>query len=301
MPWNMSISRIIHSVLNKVARRSYWYNNIVFADCAKFWYHRTFDMDVVNLGSSSALAAFDYSAFPQLKTANWAMAPQTLVADFEILRNYSCYLKKGATVIIPLCPFSCLGGSNDDLADKYYTILNLASMPHASYRRQQQQMQIKNSPWRYYPFAQLLARNPKKKTIETSSFEADAIMRMESWRKEFSMIRFSDSLSLVNKDAFDDGTELLSQMFDYCIERGFNPVFVLPPVSEAMRKQFTPQMKQLFIDDFVKKGVAGKAKFLDYFADTRFGDDCFLNSFFMNGVGAKRFTEIVLKEMGLIG
>lgn len=296
----MSISGIVQRVLNKLTRRSYWYNNIQFADCQKFWLHNTFDLDIINLGSSSALAAFDYADYPQLKAANWAMAPQTLVADFEILRNYSCYLKKGATVIIPLCPFSCLGGSNNDLADKYYTVLNIASMPHASYRRQQQQLQIKNNPWRYYPLAQLLARKPKNKDIDKSTFEADAKMRMESWRKEFSIIRYSVPLSLVNKDAYSDGADLLSQMIDYCKERDFQPVFVMPPVSDAMRKQFTPEMKKLFIDDFVKKGIGEKAMFLDYFADTRFADDCFKNSFILNGAGAKKFIDVVLKEVGIL-
>ena len=296
----MSISGIIQRVLNMLARHSYWYNRIEFADCQKFWHHNTFDLDVVNLGSSSALAAFDYAGYPLLKAANWAMAPQTLVADFEILRNYSCYLKKGTTVIIPLCPFSCLGGSNNDLADKYYTVLNIASMPHASFRRQQQQMQVKNTPWRYYPLAQLLAKKPKNKDIDKSRFEADAKMRMESWMKEFSIIRFSDPLSLVNKDAYSDGAELLSQMVAYCKERDFNPVYVMPPVSKEMREQFTTEMKQLFIDDFVKKGVGDKGQFLDYFADSRFSDDCFQNSFILNGTGAKKFTEVVLKEVGLI-
>lgn len=148
--------------------------------------------------------------------------------------------------------------------------------------------------------AQLLAKKPKNKHIEKNALEADAKMRMESWRKEFSIIRFSDPLSLVNKDAYSDGAELLSQMVAYCEERDFKPVFVMPPVSEAMREQFTPEMKQLFIDDFVKKGFGVKAKFLDYFADARFSDDLFQNSFILNGVGARKFTEVVLKEAGLI-
>lgn len=296
----MSISGIIQRVLNKLARRSYWYNKIQFADCQKFWLHSTFDMDIINLGSSSSLAAFDYSEYPQLKAANWAMAPQTLVADYEILRNYSCYLRKGATVIMPLCPFSCLGGSNDDLADKYYTVLNIASMPHASFRRQQQQMYIKNSPWRYYPLAQLIARKPKIKDIEKGTFGADAKMRMDSWKKEFSIIRFTDPLSLVNKDAYKEGAELLSKMVDYCNERGFCPVFVMPPVSQKMSQLFTKEMKQLFVDDFLKNGVENKAKFLDYFADVRFTDECFQNSFILNSKGASLFTEIVLKDIGLI-
>lgn len=296
----MSISGMIQRVLNKLARESYWYNHIAFGDCRKFWSCGTFDLDVVNLGSSSSVAAFDYSGHPELKTANWAMTPQTLVADFEILRNYSCYLKKGATVIIPMCPFSCLGGSNDDLADKYYTVLNIASMPHASYRRQQQQMQMKNNPWRYYPLAQLISRKPSSKGIAKKTFEADAKMRMESWRKEFSMIRFSDHLSLVNQDSYHDSAKILGQIVNYCLEREFRPVLVMPPVSEALRGQFTPEMKKLFIDEFVKKGNANKAKFLDYFEDGRFDVADFQNSIMLNAEGAKKFTDVVLKDAEVV-
>lgn len=296
----MSISGIIQRVLNKLTRKSYWYSHITFGDCEKFWLHRTFDLDVVNLGSSSSVAAFDYSGHPELKAANWAMAPQTLVADFELLRNYSCYLKKGATVIIPLCPFSCLGGSNDDLADKYYTVLNIASIPHASYRRQQQQMQIKDNPWRYYPLVQLLTRKPSNKGIAKDAFEADAKMRMESWRKEFSMIRFTDPLSLVNQDAYHDGAKLLGQIVDYCLEREYRPMVVMPPVSEALRDQFTPEMKSLFVDGFVKEGVKDKVLFLDYFADARFAVADFQNSFMLNATGSRKFTEVVLKDAEVV-
>ena len=248
----MSISGIIQRVLNKLVRKSYWYNNIAFGNCEKFWMHRTFDLDVVNLGSSSSVAAFDYSGFVNLKTANWAMTPQTLVADLEILRNYSCYLRKGATVIIPLCPFSCL------------------------------------------------ARKPKTTNLEVGNFAADAKMRMESWRKEFSMIRFTDPLSLVNKDAYEDGAKILSRIVDYCVERDFNPIIVMPPVTEALREQFTSEMKKLFIDDFIKEGIGNKAKFLDYFEDKRFDLSDFQNSFIMNSEGAIKFTGIVLKDAEVV-
>ena len=296
----MSVYGIIKRVLNKLARRSYWYNHIAFGDCSKFWNHQTFDLDVVNLGSSSSVAAFDYSGIAGLKVANWAMAPQTFVADFEILRNYSCFLKQGATVIIPLCPFSCLGGSNDDLADKYYTVLNIASIPHASYRRQQQQMEIKNNPWRYYPLVQLIVRKPKTTNLEVGNFAADAKMRMENWRKEFSMIRFTDPLSLVNRDAYQDGAKILSRIVDYCVERDFNPIIVMPPVSEALREKFTPEMKKLYIDEFVNKGNGNKAKYLDYFEDKRFELSDFQNSFVLNSEGARKFTGIILKDAEVV-
>lgn len=299
----MSISSKIQNGLNKLVRRSYWYNNIAFSDCRKFWKHKTFDMDVVNLGSTSALAAFDYSDFPQLKAANWAMAPQTLIADYEILRNYSCFLKKGASVIIPLCPFSCLGGSKDDFPDKYYTVLNIASIPHASFYRKQLQQQIMQNPWRFYPVAQFFYRIPKAKNVnvEKEAFEADAIKRMSSWQKEFSILDFSYPLTLVNKDAYDDGVEILNQMIIYCKEHDFIPVVILPPVHKALSSQFDNKKKSLYIESFVSAALKGQnIKFLDYFNDESFSSKMFANSFILNEKGAKLFTKTVLKDLNIL-
>lgn len=298
----MRITNKVKRVATKYVCRSDWYNNVMFGNCAKFWNHNTFEMDLVNLGSSSALAAFDYSQYPQLKSANWAMAPQTLVADHEILRNYSCYLREGATVIISICPFSCLGGSNDYLPDKYYTILDIASIPHASYARKQQILHIRNNPLEYFPLIQLFVRKKKKnnKLCDELSLETDAKNRMEGWKREFSIKHFTDPLSIVNTDAYHDGISILKKMIDYCIERKFKPVVVMPPVSNALRIYFSEEMKKRNIDQFVQKATNDEAPFLDFFNDRRFDNSHFRDAFLLNSKGAKLFTELVLKELEVI-
>ena len=301
MPGNMKkIKSVLISRINEKVKRTFWYNNIVFSDCAKFWRHSTFDMDVVNLGSSSAKAAFDYSSFPNLKAANWAMAPQTFVADYEIIRNYSSYLKKGATVIIPICPFSSLGGANYDLPDKYYTVLNIASMPHASFRRQQEQLRIKSQPWLCFPVSQLFCSPQKNINLDLSLFDSDAANRMEGWRREFSIMSFDYPLSIINKDAYEDSIDLLSSIIDFCKEKGFKPVLVLPPVHKSLSRRFSTSMKSLFIDSFVEKVRNNDVVFLDYFVDNRFTDDMFSNSFMLNTKGAAIFTKICLTDIRLV-
>lgn len=298
----MNIGYYIKRAAYKILSRTYWYNNVAFADCSKFWTHRTFGLDVINLGSSSAKAAFDYSNYPQLKTANWAMAPQTFVADLEILRNYSCFLKENATVIIPICPLSSLGGSNDDLPDKYYTVLNIASMPHASFRRYNKQMQMREQPWLYYPALPIDWLRSKVHKHRKPQFEQDAQIRINSWKKEFSIIDFEYELSLINQDAFEDGVEILKRIIGFCKEKGYKPVVVLPPVHSALSTKFTPKMKDQFIDSFIGKVLPGEygLKFLDYFSDKRFSSDMFADSFLLNKKGALVFTEIVLKDINVI-
>ena len=151
-------NKILRLINAGIRRKSYWYNNVLFADCPKFWNSQTFNLDVVNLGSSSGKYAFDYSGLG-LKGANWAMAPQSLVADLAVLKTYSSFLKpQGGIVLMPLCPFSCLGGSSLYLSDKYYSILRMSSIPYGSYRKQQEVFlfsscvtQITNYPIRDQP------------------------------------------------------------------------------------------------------------------------------------------------------
>lgn len=49
-------------------------------------------LDVVNLGSSSGVYDFDYSDMG-CKGMNWAVAPQTMVGDFLILKRYRKFLR----------------------------------------------------------------------------------------------------------------------------------------------------------------------------------------------------------------
>lgn len=288
------IGRVLN-LLNRFIRKSYWYNNIIFADCEKFWNQTEFGLDIVNLGSTSARSAFNYSG-TELKAKNWAMSPQTFVGDLEILRNYSCYLKENATVIIPICPFSCLGGYNLDLPDKYYTILNIASFPHASFIRRQNIFKIKSNPISAYPLVQLVSR--KKKSV-CNDFSKDAITRMNAWKHEFSIMRWEYPLSIVNKDAYNDSAIILTEIIDYCKSHNFRPVVVLPPVSNELNSLFTQEMKKLFITDFVQK-ASKTVLFLNYMDSPEFRDSSlYENSFLLNAKGGNLFTQRILRDIAL--
>lgn len=283
----------IKKIANKLIKKSYWYNNIMFADCSKFWNEQEFGLEVVNLGSTSACYAFNYDGLG-MKARNWAMAPQSFVGDLEILRNYSCFLKEGASVIIPICPFSCLGGFNLDLPDKYYTILNIASIPRASYTRKQNIMSIMQNPISAFPLIHLFSCRKQERCVD---FERDALNRMKSWKHEFSIINWEYPLTLINQDAYNDSTRILSEILVYCFAHQYKPVIVLPPMSKELSSKFTRHMRRLFIKDFVER-VDPSVKFLDYMDCSVFENKkLFSNSFMLNVEGAKLFTSKVLKDI----
>lgn len=95
-------------------KKSVWYNSLfVGADGETYpdnnWYrkHNERNFDLINLGSSGGKWAFDYSDF-DIKAMNWAQQPQTLLEDFNLLRNYHSILKKGGVVLITIMPFTGL-------------------------------------------------------------------------------------------------------------------------------------------------------------------------------------------------
>lgn len=308
----MSIKSKIKNKINAAVRRSYWYNNILFPDCKKFWSHQTFNLDVVNLGSTSGLNAFNYEGI-KLKCANWAMGHNPIIADFEVLKNYFSYLNpQKSTVIINICPFTSLSGSYDYFEDRYYTILRMTSIPNCSIRRKMQVLSMKNHPIQYIPIFQLyvelkrlakyLLRRNGHKTMPESQFEQDAAMWIRNWLKEFSVDDFSAPLSLINQDSVNDAADTINDMLAFCKERNIRPVLIIPPMHNTLAKKFTPQARMVIIDSLLNKINDKDVFYHNYMDDVEFTNDSslFQNSFLMNEKGAKLFTKRVLKDIKLI-
>lgn len=306
----MSKIRKVYLKLNAAIRKGYWFNNTFFPECRKFEKYYTFNTEVINLGSSSSVAAFNYDGLP-VKAANFALSRNPLLGDLGILKNYSSFLREGtSTVIIPLCPFSSLAGSYDYLDDRYYRILYPTTIPYYSYIHQVRVQEKWNDPIKYYPwyapfldFYKLIVKNKKEKVLQEDRLEKNAETYIRSWLHEFSMTDFNTPLSLKNKDGIDDAAEILNQMIDFCKEHGFKPVIVIPPVYRSLSKRLTKEARTLVLDSLIEKLNDKSVPFYNYLDDPQFVNDrmLFQNSFFLNKKGAKLFTYNLLKELNIIG
>lgn len=84
--------------INKSVKKTQWYKSVI-PNMSLYptneWYreHLERNFDVVNIGSSSARYAFDYSGLP-VKAFNWGEQPQSLNNGFKILKTYFSILKK---------------------------------------------------------------------------------------------------------------------------------------------------------------------------------------------------------------
>lgn len=304
----MSIKHKIASKLNGAIRRTHWFNEELFPDCRKFWNYNTFNTDVINLGSTSGCHAFDYEDLP-IRGVNFALSHNPLSGDQAILKNYFGYLNPiGSHIIISLCVFSSLAGSYDFMEDRFYTLIYPTSIPHFSYRRQQQIKTIAASPIRKFPlwsfFAELraLLRGTCHSMLTEEQMKADAERWIKGWKHEFALSDFSQPLSLINKDGVNDAAEILNDIILFCKERNIKPVIMIPPMYHTLAEKFDEKARQLFVYDLIEKIEDKTVPFYNYMDDSRFSRDSslFMNSFFLNKKGAKKFTRIALTDIGLL-
>lgn len=319
--------RIIHTAIRfamlplKVAsipiKKSVWYKSLfVGADGETYpdnnWYrkHDERNFDLVNLGSSGGKWAFDYSGF-DIKAMNWAQQPQTLLEDYNLLRNYHSILKKGGIVLITIMPFTGLNKSTGVRdAMKYLKIDAQEPIQPHEFRMAK----------RYEKYPVLMGKQAikaglryvlkKEKLIDLSQtinaetnpmsvegLENDALRWVNGWKKQFNIVDFEAPLTAENQKGREYRIKLMQTLIDFCIERSYKPVYIIPPVSTHLSKFFTEKFEETYIYGFLKS-VERDILLLDYSKDEFFtDDDLYFNSFFLNKKGRRFFTARVLKDL----
>lgn len=296
---------LFYKAANKIIRNMKWYN-YYWQGAQKFWDIKTFGIDVINLGSGAAFHDFNYSGC-NVKGMNWALSPQSLVHDYNILRNYFSYLKEGACVIITVCPFSCLYSMYDRQSNfKYYTFLHPATIINFDDNEREKALSIKLNPFKEMPVKSILFTvrellsnikhfafsNAKKKNLKNS---ADSIL--SSWMKQFGINDLNSMLSPKHIEEQNSRRRTLDEMINFCKERQLKPIIVIPPMHHTLTSQFTHKMINNYINNFL---LNIDAPIMNYMEDSMFQDDnYFENALFLNNKGAMLFTRTLLEDIEL--
>lgn len=294
----------LKSILNKWVKKSPWFTNGDLKDCQKFWDGIPYELDAVNLGSNSAKYGFDYSGL-NVNAANLAMGPQCLLMDLNILKAYKDHLKPNAIVFIPICPFSSMAGYNYLIDPKYHTFLPKENIPNFSKKTQARMMNLKNNPINVYPLIRFFVDiknclfKPFKRKGNHVNFDIDAQKWINAWMSEFDIASFEDTLSEENTKNKKDSASIIKSIYDYCIESGFKPYVVLPPITSVLSQKLSPSMREKYIVDYIKQAEIPEDHFLDYLDDKEIGEnqDYFQNAYFLNAEGAKVFTKKILQAV----
>ena len=306
-------------LLNAPIKKSRWYNSLFVANDGEIypnnkWYreHDERNFDIVVLGSSSAKWAFSFDNIP-IKGMNWAQAPQTLVEDFNILRNFHSILRQGGYVIITVMPFSCLNKQTNIYdALKYLKISTHQPIePHMI----DQARRYFNYPIfigkpaikagiRYIlkqeSTIDLIGETTTSNPMSPQQLEHNAHCFIKGWKQQFGINDLEAPLTSQNMEGRLFRIELMQAIIDFCIERDYQPVYLIPPVSNYLSKYFTPHFKDLYIYSFLKD-VGRDIPLLDYSKTSELKEEkYYFNSFFLNRNGREHFTKIVLNDLHII-
>ena len=306
----------------EVLYRTNWYksmfrdlNHEIYPDNVWYREHDERNFDLVNLGSSEGKWAFDYSGL-EIKAMNWAQQPQTLLEDYNLLRHFHSILKQGGYVLITIMPFTGLNKKTGLMDAMKYVKFDIQGEPIQPYMYKQAQ--------RYAIYPILFKKQAIKALIKyllgkdrniglrpetqldlnpmsQEELENDAKNWIEGWKRQFGISDFDAPLTEDNQKGREYRIHLMQTLIDFCIERGYKPVYVIPPVTEHLAKYYTPKFEDTYIYGYLKS-VGRDVLLLDYSKDKEFREDdsLYFNSFFLNMRGRKLFTRRVLKDLGLM-
>lgn len=295
---------LINRIGNKIIRNTNWYQRDFWKGVTKFWNLNRFDLDIVNLGSGAGVHAFNYTNCNVIG-ANLALAPQSLVHDYAILRNYFSFLKEGGVVVITVCPFSCLISQyGKEHNFRYYTILHPATITGFDDSERTRALMIKNNPFKamsVYCIKKTLTEYLKilKNKFFTRTSQPDlqqsANAIINGWKRQFGIHDFKGPLSEKHKKEQLQRKQTLIEMIDFCKERSLKPVIVIPPMHPTLSSQFPPEFIKNYIQDFME-GV--KVPIYDYMYSEEFASDqYYASALFLNDKGSKFFTKKLIDRL----
>lgn len=280
------------------------------------WYrkHDERNYDVVNLGSSGGKWAFDYSGL-NVKAMNWAQQPQTLLEDYNLLRHFHSILKKDGYVLITIMPFTGLNKKTGLMDAMKYVKFDIQGEPIQPYMFKEAQRYATYPILFKKPAVKALIKyllgKDKKVGVPTETqldynpmtlaeLEADAKRWIDGWKRQFGISDFDAPLTKENEEGRAYRIKLMQTLIDFCKERGYKPVYVIPPVTEHLAKYYTSKFEETYIYSYLQ-AVNRDVLTLDYSKDDDFrkNDNLFFNSFFLNKQGRLIFTRRVLKDIGL--
>lgn len=277
------------------------------------------DCQVVNTGSTPSFKAFDYSLW-SAKGFNLGFQPQPLYYDFETIKKYSTYIKKGAKILIGIEEFKFLVDAYDDESTdhKYYLWLDKGQI--RTYNKKKERF-IKYAPvilhpeFLVYDVKQMAKIFLNKMVCVLKGGRLDFKQRpnyteeddircaqqcINAWNKEFGWER-GQQITTAQKAIVCINKKRLGDMVDYCFIHGWNPYLVVPP--------FSPNLTKLLPEDILRDGLwkpindISKEKnipLLNFYYDERFADyRLYSDALTFNDDGKRLFNEIVQEQIGM--
>ena len=301
---------VVLLALNSLYKRTNAYRN-QFKDIDKFGrlaIQPDASIDVVVLGSNAPKFAFDFSEVGSLVCDNWAVGPETFEYDFIILKKFAGKLKRGAFVVWPVCPGKFFLDKFKGRAEfvKYYGFLDGQEFPDfdSSQRIRDFKYPLFFHPKRIKRLVKDTAED-KRMELDYNPMGAGEVAKDASWwihgcwNPEFCIdIEHMEPLSEKNRKAVEYNIRVLKKVIEFCSQNRLRIIFVYLPLTKQLGDYFSADYVETQMTRYVNEAVGNNnISLADYMRDERFQNvDYYMNSFFMNRIGARKFTRAFVEE-----
>lgn len=142
------------------------------------------------------------------------------------------------------------------------------------------------------------------KSLENNSLtEAEVITeaekRCKSWCRQFGMAdTMGNSIPKELDDVFIKTRKILTDMIQFCLDKGLKPILVVTPVSKIMNDRLGDDFIKRVLFDNISKANIQNVPLVNYLRDERFGDYKLYhnNADFLNARGRRLFTETLVSD-----
>ncbi len=272
-------------------------------------------IQIFNFGSSHGQCGFNYEDFRgKYVCSNFALSSQSLLYDYRVLLHYRDKIQPGAYAFIVVSYFSLFGPPEVEGASflaknkRYYRLLPPELITNYD---KLTDVCVNYLPALSFDGVKALIRLTLfGEKIPYEYFNAD----LASWKRSAVNLNMSvEAVQLymnhITEQLGRDGKRMRCQeafeaiyaLIDLCRELGAKPILVTVPYTRIYTDTIRKNDPEFFADFYAvideikqKKNI----EYYDYAADERFCDDLnlFANSDHLNREGARKFTNIILRE-----
>lgn len=264
---------------------------------------------VINLGSTYAYYDIDYNGF-EVGGVNLANYPQYLDYDEILLKKCVNKLTGGAKIILTFPNFVFAGYGTDPVRRRYYEVLLPWEMKKFSLKALLSFIMKAAAE----PFTHEYEKDRNKwkgYTATDSEKYGYALKRIRDWENPDGTVQIPSvkgaEITSEHLARIETNKDRVLRMIELCANHGMEVFLLLFPSSEIMKKEIAEECLEVYLrkplasvlEQAQKLGY--RVKLLDYSEDYALSDlSLYMNGDCFNQRGRRLFTELMLKDIGLL-
>jgi hypothetical protein len=252
------------------------------------------ELDIVSLGTSHSKSAYDFEDLG-LSHLSLASSSQNFHYDYELLKEYSRYMKKDAAVIISISHIGFYTNYLSETLTKFYDILDLRDYPNfdllSYYRYKCLPATIKG----YFKSLASRKLNAIGNIFIDKSASSYAAPNPVQCRNRFDSKSSHNSEQKLNDGLPERNLAILNEIISFCRAKGFKPIMIMEPLYYEYVDYITLELEYKWVGQYLDRLEDKEILFLNYSRDERFiyRKELFSDSDHLNAEGRKEFSGFV--------